>query len=64
MDPKGSKKVYFSRLQAVEIENLERDDIFLLLTKGRDLFSRLSMTPDAERFLAANPDLAEVVEKW
>ena len=64
MDPKGSRKVYFSRTKAEPLAHLENDDIYLLLTKGRDLFNLLTITPEAEALLVANPDLVEVVEKW
>jgi len=64
MDPKGSRKIYLSRTKAEAVAHLENDEIHVLLTKGRELFILLDVTPEAEALLAANPDLSEAVEKW
>jgi hypothetical protein len=44
--------------------DLAGKEIKLLLIKGRELFELLEMTPDAERYLAYHPELAEVLKKW
>ena len=32
--------------------------------KGKELFARLGMTPEAEVYLEENPDLKEVIDTW
>lgn len=64
MDPIGCRREYFPKKEADQIMNLDHGDVFLLLTKNKELFSLLKMTPEAEAFLKYNPELAASIEKW
>ena len=63
-NPSGSRTVYLNRDQALSVEHLSSKDIFILVTKARDLFASLQMTPEAEKILAEDRELSEVIEKW
>jgi hypothetical protein len=43
---------------------LEGKEIKLILTKGKKLFEKMRLTPEAKQWLKDNPDLAEVIDKW
>ena len=51
----------YTKQAGIKLNSLETKT---LLTKGAKLFSLIKMTEEAKQYLAFNPDLAEVIEKW
>jgi hypothetical protein len=43
---------------------LEAAEIKILVDKGAKLFELMTLTPDAEKYLEFNPELARVIAKW
>ncbi len=56
-----SKRVEF-KIEGCNLTNLQAKVI--IDASGKGLFERLTMTPEAEKWLAEHPKLAEAIEAW